>query len=102
MSKPDLTPEEKAYMQRIMLGRTIGGDILNLYGRVNTPLDVLTIATFTATLQALIATHKINAEVAQGLVDEFANEFAAVVKRLGLTIGAEPEAEVPVAQASHG
>lgn len=93
MKKPELTPEEQAYVQRITASRLIGNDVLNLLAHMNTPPDVVSIAGFTLLMQGLVATHKINPDVAQGLVDEFAREFAAVVSKLGLVIDAPEGAE---------
>lgn len=90
---PKLTPEQQAYVNRVMAARALSQDFVNILARTNVAPDVSIIVGFGIVTAGLIALKKFNPDEAQAAVGVLAADFEGLVSALGLAMdGAYDEA----------
>jgi hypothetical protein len=89
-AQPQRTPEEQAWVNRVMTARALGQDFINILSRTNTAPDVGLIVGFGIVASSLAALAKYSPEEARAAVDTLVADFNGLVDHLGLGEASEP------------
>lgn len=89
---PELTPEQKAYYQRVATGRALTQDFINILARTNVRTDIALMVGFGIVQAGLAGLTQQNKVEAQQTVYNLAADFEQMVAALGLTLDMPEEA----------
>lgn len=89
-AQPQRTPEEQAWVNRVMTARALSQDFINILGRTGTAPDVALVVGFGIVASALSSLAKYNKDEAQVAVDTLVADFNGLVDHLGLGEAPEP------------
>lgn len=87
---PERSPEEQAWINRVMTARALSQDFINILARTNTAPDVALVVGFGIVASALSTLSKHNKDEAQAAVETLVADFNGLVDHLGLGEASAP------------